>query len=124
MEATVTTVPDSNQASFAPEEKTSPGVGGKMGTTMNPKKAKKHWPKAEWILGNGNIALLAHCGVLTVTLWTDEEEAMHSCPASYFFPSGISVITLSVISAISIQWTVRPTTFFRSAKSLSSHFRT
>jgi hypothetical protein len=42
---------------------------------MNPKKAMKHWPTAEWILGDGNIALLAHCGVLTVTLWMDEAAA-------------------------------------------------
>ena len=53
------------------------GLVRKMQTRDNdePQKAMKHWPKAEWIMGNGNIALLAHCGVLTVTLWTDEEEA-------------------------------------------------
>jgi len=37
--------------------------------------AKKRWPKAEWIDGEGPWALLAHCRVLTVTLWPDKAAA-------------------------------------------------
>lgn len=33
--------------------------------------AKCRFPNADWISGNGPIALLAHCRVLTVTLWKD-----------------------------------------------------
>jgi hypothetical protein len=33
------------------------------------------WPRAEWILGEGPFALLAHCSVLTVTLHTTLESA-------------------------------------------------
>ncbi len=39
-------------------------------------KAKKKWgKKAAWIKGTGRYALLAWCGVLTVTLWDDLAEA-------------------------------------------------
>lgn len=41
-------------------------------------KAKKKWRKAEWITGNGKYALLAHCDVLTITLWPTYEEAIRS----------------------------------------------
>jgi hypothetical protein len=37
--------------------------------------AKKRWPKAEWIQGNGPYALLSWCKVLTVTLWDSLESA-------------------------------------------------
>jgi len=39
------------------------------------KMAQKLWPFAEWITGNGHWALLAHCKVLTITLWPTYEEA-------------------------------------------------
>ena len=38
-------------------------------------KARKRWPKAYWILGEGRYALLAHCKVLTITLHDDIEKA-------------------------------------------------
>lgn len=38
-------------------------------------KAQKRWQRAEWISGSGPFALLAHCGLLTVTLWETQEEA-------------------------------------------------
>jgi hypothetical protein len=39
-------------------------------------KAKRKCGKtAEWITGNGRYALLAHCRVLTVTLWPTMEAA-------------------------------------------------
>jgi len=39
-------------------------------------KAKRKWGKtAEWITGNGRYALLAHCRVLTVTLWPTMDAA-------------------------------------------------
>ena len=34
-------------------------------------KAEKIWRRAEWIEGSGRFALLAHCKVLTVSLWND-----------------------------------------------------
>ena len=37
--------------------------------------AKCVWPRAAWIEGDGGFALLARCGVLTVTLWPTPEEA-------------------------------------------------
>ena len=40
------------------------------------KEAKTRWgKKAEWIRGDGQYALLAHCGVLTVSLHTTMESA-------------------------------------------------
>lgn len=36
------------------------------------------WPEAEWIDGNGQYALLAHCGDLTITLWPTMQEAEKS----------------------------------------------
>lgn len=41
-------------------------------------RAKKKWPHAEWIVGNGRFALLAYCDVLTITLWPTYEEAIKS----------------------------------------------
>ena len=38
--------------------------------------AWRRWPKACWISGNGPYALLAHCDVLTVTLWSSLEETV------------------------------------------------
>jgi hypothetical protein len=39
-------------------------------------KAKRKWGKtAEWMTGNGRYALLAHCRVLTITLWPTLEAA-------------------------------------------------
>jgi len=52
---------------------------------LTPKTKRKTWKstanklwrkKAAWIAGNGPIALLAHCNVLTVTLWPTLEEAL------------------------------------------------
>ena len=40
--------------------------------------ADKHWKEAEWISGDGPYALLAHCGVLTVTLHPTERKAEES----------------------------------------------
>jgi hypothetical protein len=37
--------------------------------------AKQRWSKAEWIRGEGRYAVLARCGVLTVTLWPTIGEA-------------------------------------------------
>jgi len=38
--------------------------------------AKRRWGKeAAWITGRGRFALLAHCGVLTITLWDDLKSA-------------------------------------------------
>lgn len=38
--------------------------------------AKRRWgKKAVWVTGNGPYALLAPCGVLTVTLWSTLEGA-------------------------------------------------
>lgn len=31
--------------------------------------AKCVWPRAEWVEGEGEYALVAYCGVTTVTLW-------------------------------------------------------
>ena len=33
------------------------------------------WPRAEWIEGEGPFALLAHCRVLTITLYADADAA-------------------------------------------------
>jgi hypothetical protein len=38
-------------------------------------KARKRWPKAEWIEGNGRYASLAHCQCLTVCLFETQAEA-------------------------------------------------
>ena len=39
-------------------------------------KANKQWGrKAEWIEGDGQFAVLAHCRVLTVTLWPSKGKA-------------------------------------------------
>lgn len=38
-------------------------------------KARRKWRRAEWIEGEGRFALLAHCRVLTVTLWGTAEAA-------------------------------------------------
>jgi hypothetical protein len=35
--------------------------------------ARCRWPQAIWIAGNGPLALLAHCGELTVTLWAKDD---------------------------------------------------
>lgn len=45
--------------------------------TLNYKeKAKKRWKKHLcWIVGDGRYALLAHCRVLTITLWKNLEDA-------------------------------------------------
>lgn len=37
--------------------------------------ARRRWRKAEWIAGEGPYALLAHCGVLTITLHGTREQA-------------------------------------------------
>jgi len=40
------------------------------------KLAQRKWGRrAEWITGKGPFAVLAHCRVLTVTLWTSLEKA-------------------------------------------------
>lgn len=38
-------------------------------------KAKKLWPRAEWIAGEGRYALVAPCRVTTVTLYQSLDEA-------------------------------------------------
>ena len=37
--------------------------------------AKRRYKRIEWITGSGPFALLAHCRVLTITLWKTKEEA-------------------------------------------------
>jgi hypothetical protein len=37
--------------------------------------AKKRWPAAAWIEGDGPIALVAHCGGVTVSLYPARAEA-------------------------------------------------
>lgn len=37
--------------------------------------AKRRWPDAVWITGDGPIALIAPCREMTVTLWKTREEA-------------------------------------------------
>lgn len=37
--------------------------------------ALRRWPQAEWVSGRGRFALLAWCGVLTVTLWLTRAKA-------------------------------------------------
>lgn len=37
--------------------------------------AHRCWPSAEWIDVEGPYALVAHCRVITVTLWATHEEA-------------------------------------------------
>lgn len=39
------------------------------------KTAECIWPRAVWVAGEGRYALLAHCRVLTVTLWSDSTKA-------------------------------------------------
>ena len=46
-----------------------------MGSPTFRSVAKRRWPKAEWIDGNGPWALLAHCGGLTVCLRQAKSEA-------------------------------------------------
>lgn len=41
-------------------------------------KAVRRWRQAVWITGNGRYALLAHCDVLTITLWDTLEAAINS----------------------------------------------
>jgi hypothetical protein len=36
------------------------------------------WPHAAWVWGEGPVALLARCNVLTITLWPDLETALPS----------------------------------------------
>lgn len=38
--------------------------------------AKCMWPRAEWIYGEGEYALISYCGVTTVTLWPDYQDAV------------------------------------------------
>lgn len=40
--------------------------------------ARKRWPRACWIDGEGPWALLAYCTPLTITLWKTREEAEDS----------------------------------------------
>ena len=37
--------------------------------------AKRQWPTAEWVKGDGRFAVVAHCRHLTVTLHPTAEEA-------------------------------------------------
>jgi len=37
--------------------------------------ARKLWPRAWWIWGDGPFALVTYCGVTTVTLWQTREAA-------------------------------------------------
>ncbi len=37
--------------------------------------AKRRWPTATWIDGDGPYALLAHCDTLTITLWPNLDQA-------------------------------------------------
>lgn len=39
------------------------------------RRAKRLWPNAVWIDGDGPIALLAHCRALTVTLYKNRPSA-------------------------------------------------
>lgn len=50
-----------------------------MADTTWQKEAKRRWGrKAEWITGDGQFALLAHCRVLTVTLHQTMAQAEES----------------------------------------------
>ena len=40
--------------------------------------AKCLWPRAAWIVGEGEFAVLAHCRALTVSLWADAAAAEES----------------------------------------------
>ena len=37
--------------------------------------ARRMYPEAEWVKGDGPYAILAHCPPLTVTLWRTRTEA-------------------------------------------------
>lgn len=53
--------------------------------TMNCMCGRKHrfyrteavcrWPRAAWCVGEGPFVVLAHCGVLTLSLWTSRSAA-------------------------------------------------
>ncbi|USQ78294.1 hypothetical protein NF556_11580 [Ornithinimicrobium faecis] len=51
-----------------------------MTTTTDPTltAARHRYPQAEWITGAGRYAVLARCGVLTVTLHTEQAAATDS----------------------------------------------
>lgn len=40
--------------------------------------AKCIWHHAVWVVGEGPYALLAHCRGTTVSLWTEQEDALSS----------------------------------------------
>lgn len=42
------------------------------------RRARARWPKAEWIVGTGRYASVAHCRVLTVKLHEAREDAVAS----------------------------------------------
>jgi hypothetical protein len=46
-----------------------------VGTVDWNKRARRRWPSAEWIEGDGPIALVAYCRHLTVTLWQNSDDA-------------------------------------------------
>jgi hypothetical protein len=60
-----------------PLRMSNPGNTSEATTIMDYKeKAKRKWGKAAaWISGNGRYALLAHCRMLTVTLWSTMDAA-------------------------------------------------
>jgi hypothetical protein len=37
--------------------------------------ARRKWPNAVWVEGDGSFALLAHCRDLTITLWETRDKA-------------------------------------------------
>lgn len=37
--------------------------------------ARRRWPAAEWVIGDGPYASVAHCGVITVMLFAAKPEA-------------------------------------------------
>jgi hypothetical protein len=40
--------------------------------------ARRHWPAAEWIIGQGRYASIAYCDVTTVMLFAAQAEAEHA----------------------------------------------
>ena len=40
--------------------------------------ARRRWPAAEWIIGNGRYASVAYCDVTTVILFETQAEAEHA----------------------------------------------
>jgi hypothetical protein len=58
--------------------------------------ARRRWPRAAWITGDGPFALVAYCPPTTVTLWTTMEAAQakrdsldgwrcgHTCSGRHF----------------------------------------